>query len=37
LRWLIGVFNEVGILVAIGGINKDPISSELYIGRLRRL
>ncbi|CAG9623310.1 GNAT family N-acetyltransferase [Sutcliffiella rhizosphaerae] len=30
------MFNEKGVLVAIGGLNKDPFSNELYIGRLRR-
>ncbi len=33
---LIGVFNEDGILVAIGGLNKDPFSKDNNIGRLRR-
>ena len=33
---LFGVFNEEGVLVAIGGLNKDPFSNEQYIGRLRR-
>lgn len=33
---LFGVFNEKGVLVAIGGLNKDPFSNELSIGRLRR-
>lgn len=33
---LFGVFNEKGVLVAIGGLNKDPFSNEHYIGRLRR-
>lgn len=33
---IFGVFNEVGILVAIGGLNKDPFSNRKYIGRLRR-
>ncbi|WP_026695680.1 GNAT family N-acetyltransferase [Peribacillus kribbensis] len=33
---LFGVFNEEGVLVAIGGLNKDPFSNELFIGRLRR-
>ncbi|RTR36227.1 GNAT family N-acetyltransferase [Robertmurraya yapensis] len=33
---LFGVFNEEGLLVAIGGLNKDPFSKEQCIGRLRR-
>ncbi|WP_058949880.1 GNAT family N-acetyltransferase [Oceanobacillus picturae] len=33
---LFGVFNEYGLLVAIGGLNRDPFSNEQYIGRLRR-
>ncbi|QUG41210.1 GNAT family N-acetyltransferase [Psychrobacillus sp. INOP01] len=33
---LFGVFNEEGVLVAIGGLNRDPFSNEQYIGRLRR-
>ncbi|TKC15288.1 GNAT family N-acetyltransferase [Robertmurraya kyonggiensis] len=33
---LFGVFNEEGVLVAIGGLNNDPFSKEQYIGRLRR-
>lgn len=33
---LYGVFNKEGVLVAIGGLNKDPFSNEQYIGRLRR-
>ncbi|WP_043932921.1 GNAT family N-acetyltransferase [Bacillus sp. EB01] len=33
---LFGVFNEEGVLVAIGGLNKDPFSNDQYIGRLRR-
>jgi GNAT superfamily N-acetyltransferase len=33
---LFGVFNEKGVLVAIGGLNKDPFSNGQYIGRLRR-
>jgi GNAT superfamily N-acetyltransferase len=33
---LFGVFNEEGVIVAIGGLNKDPFSNEQYIGRLRR-
>ena len=33
---LFGVFNEEGVLVAIGGLNKDPFSNGQYIGRLRR-
>lgn len=33
---LFGVFNEEGVLVAIGGLNKDPFSNEQFIGRLRR-
>jgi GNAT superfamily N-acetyltransferase len=33
---LIGVFNEKGIPVAIGGLNRDPFSKDANIGRLRR-
>ncbi|MEH7305119.1 GNAT family N-acetyltransferase [Neobacillus drentensis] len=33
---LYGVFNEKGLLIAIGGINIDPYSHEPEIGRLRR-
>ena len=33
---LFGVFNEEGVLVAIGGLNKDPFSNGQCIGRLRR-
>jgi GNAT superfamily N-acetyltransferase len=33
---LIGVFNEKGIPVAIGGLNRDPFSKDKNIGRLRR-
>ncbi|MCK0471888.1 GNAT family N-acetyltransferase [Halalkalibacter sp. APA_J-10(15)] len=33
---LFGVFNEEDVLVAIGGLNKDPYSNEKSIGRLRR-
>ncbi|MFS0864388.1 GNAT family N-acetyltransferase [Fredinandcohnia sp. 179-A 10B2 NHS] len=33
---LFGVFNEEGVLVAIGGLNKDPFSNGQYIGRVRR-
>ncbi len=33
---LFGVFNEEGVLVAIGGLNNDPFSKEQYIGRVRR-
>ena len=33
---LFGVFNEEGVLVGIGGLNKDPFANEQYIGRLRR-
>ncbi|ETT86798.1 GNAT family N-acetyltransferase [Viridibacillus sp. FSL R5-0477] len=33
---LFGVFNQEGVLVAIGGLNKDPFSNEQSIGRLRR-
>ena len=33
---LFGVFNEEDVLVAIGGLNKDPFSNGQYIGRLRR-
>jgi len=30
------VLNEQGILIAIGGLNKDPFTNERSIGRLRR-
>ena len=33
---LLGVFNEKGETVAIGGLNKDPFSIDPSIGRLRR-
>ncbi|WP_042150235.1 GNAT family N-acetyltransferase [Paucisalibacillus sp. EB02] len=33
---LYGVFDERGRIIAIGGINKDPYSTEDDIGRLRR-
>jgi GNAT superfamily N-acetyltransferase len=33
---LFGVFTEDNVLVAIGGLNKDPYSNEQDIGRLRR-
>lgn len=33
---LYGVFDERGVLVAIGGLNIDPFSSEQIIGRIRR-
>ena len=33
---LFGVFNEEGILMAIGGLNRDPFSNDPSIGRLRR-
>lgn len=33
---LYGVFTKEGILIAIGGLNIDPFSNELAIGRLRR-
>ncbi|MFC4323236.1 GNAT family N-acetyltransferase [Litchfieldia salsa] len=33
---LFGVFSEDGVLVAIGGLNRDPFSNEQSIGRLRR-
>ncbi|WP_299742414.1 GNAT family N-acetyltransferase [Rossellomorea sp. y25] len=33
---IFGVFNENGILVAIGGLNKDPFSTGECIGRMRR-
>lgn len=31
-----GVFNNDGVLIAIGGLNVDPFSREQKIGRLRR-
>lgn len=33
---LFGVYNEKGILIAIGGLNIDPFSNNQKIGRLRR-
>jgi GNAT superfamily N-acetyltransferase len=33
---LYGIFNNKNMLVAVGGINIDPFSSEDNIGRLRR-
>lgn len=33
---LYGVFTGRGVLVAIGGLNIDPFSSEQIIGRIRR-
>jgi GNAT superfamily N-acetyltransferase len=33
---LFGVFNEEGVLIAIGGLNNDPFSTDRSIGRLRR-
>ncbi len=33
---LFGVANEEGLLIAIGGLNKDPFSDEKFVGRLRR-
>ncbi|HAM81981.1 GNAT family N-acetyltransferase [Ornithinibacillus bavariensis] len=33
---LFGVFNDDNVLVAIGGLNKDPFSYGQNIGRLRR-
>jgi len=33
---LYGVFNKEGLLIAIGGINKDPFSTNKRTGRLRR-
>lgn len=33
---LYGVYNEKGILIAIGGINIDPYLNDPEIGRLRR-
>ncbi|MED4619596.1 GNAT family N-acetyltransferase [Priestia megaterium] len=35
-EFLYGVFNKEGLLIAIGGINKDPFSTNKRIGRLRR-
>jgi N-acetylglutamate synthase-like GNAT family acetyltransferase len=35
-EFLYGVFNKKGLLIAIGGINKDPFSTNKQIGRLRR-
>ena len=34
---LFGVFDKVGVLIAIGGLNKDPFSKKQSIGRLRRV
>jgi GNAT superfamily N-acetyltransferase len=33
---LYGIFDEEGVLIAIGGLNIDPFSNEQKIGRLRR-
>ncbi|MFP5111952.1 GNAT family N-acetyltransferase [Bacillaceae bacterium C204] len=33
---LYGVFNDKGVLIAIGGMNIDPYSNDPEIGRLRR-
>jgi GNAT superfamily N-acetyltransferase len=33
---LYGVFNKMGIPVAIGGLNIDPFSNQPKVGRLRR-
>ncbi|MEH7342385.1 GNAT family N-acetyltransferase [Bacillus sp. JJ1532] len=33
---LYGVYNEQGVLIAIGGLNIDPYSNNPKIGRLRR-
>src|SRR4051812_9495841 len=35
-EFLYGVFNQEGSVIAIGGINKDPFSTNKQIGRLRR-
>lgn len=35
-EFLYGVFNQEGSVIAIGGINKDPFSTNERIGRLRR-
>ncbi|KQU24336.1 GNAT family acetyltransferase [Bacillus sp. Leaf75] len=35
-EFLYGVFNQEGLIIAIGGINKDPFSTNERIGRLRR-
>ena len=35
-EFLYGVFNKEGLLIAIGGINEDPFSTNEQIGRLRR-
>lgn len=34
---LFGVFSEEDVLVAIGGLNKDPFSNEISVGRIRRV
>ncbi|SMQ79499.1 Ribosomal protein S18 acetylase RimI [Bacillus sp. OV166] len=31
-----GVFNEEGVIIAIGGINIDPFANDPQIGRIRR-
>ena len=33
---LYGVFDEIGNLVGVGGLNKDPYSTDKTLGRLRR-
>ncbi|HDR7799693.1 TPA: GNAT family N-acetyltransferase [Bacillus tropicus] len=33
---LYGLFTKEGVLIAIGGLNKDPYSNDPEIGRLRR-
>lgn len=33
---LVGVYNEYGAIIAIGGLNIDPFSDSQQIGRLRR-
>jgi GNAT superfamily N-acetyltransferase len=33
---LYGVYNHEGLLIAIGGLNQDPYSNSMRVGRLRR-
>ncbi|WP_367946659.1 GNAT family N-acetyltransferase [Virgibacillus dokdonensis] len=33
---MFGVFNEKGLVISIGKLNKDPFSNEQHIGRLKR-
>ncbi len=35
-EYLFGVFNDEGVLIAIGGLNNDPYTIDQCIGRMRR-